>query len=214
MTTKIPAPTWTQIPNIFFDKWMAEMSEAELRIVLAAMRKILGWHKDKPEAISISQFVKLTGLTTKGALIGIRAAVERGLLVENGTGARGVKLYTLNIASADEPAITPVEPKSRPAPRTKAEEFAQAYWRGIGQTSPMPRYLPTEAADLVQMGATADEVQQMAAEKQAKRDERYQLAWLVEDWNDWKAEQKRKESNQRAYEEGQKRMKQILQDSA
>jgi hypothetical protein len=72
------------------------------------------------------------------------------------------------------------------------EALLQAYWTGIEGFGSPPRYLLRDATELAEMGATADEVRQMAAEKQAGRIEQYEFRWLVEDFARWKGEQRRK----------------------
>jgi len=72
------------------------------------------------------------------------------------------------------------------------EALLQAYWTGIEGFGSPPRYLLRDATELAEMGATADEVRQMADEKQAGRIDQYELRWLVEDFSRWKGEQRRK----------------------
>jgi DNA-binding Lrp family transcriptional regulator len=89
-------PNYTMTPNKLFETHMKDMGESELKVVLCAVRKILGYHKEKPEAISISQFEQMTGLSRQGVLNGIDAAIERGVIRKVGTGTRNVSLYELN----------------------------------------------------------------------------------------------------------------------
>lgn len=251
----IVPPNYTQTPNVLFDDLMHEMGDAELRVVLVAIRKIFGWHKQAPEPISISQFMKLTGMSNRGVLRGIDAAIKRGILLEAGRGARGVSLYTLNIAepttserssqepvnvghrsndatgepSSQEPmnkghkSTPPTSERSshtkergnkgkKPAPQnpepTQRTLMVDAYWEGVDGFGTPPRYLLQDAAELIEMGATVDEVRQMASEKQSGRSERYELRWLLEDWPDWKADQRRKASDRAEAERGRKQMEQ------
>lgn len=99
------SPNYTQTPNDLFDSLMKSMGDAELRVILVAIRKTLGFHKQF-EAISISQFMDMSGLTRQGAINGIQAAIEDGLLHEVGTGKRGVKLYELVIRVDQSTALT------------------------------------------------------------------------------------------------------------
>lgn len=251
----IAPPNYTQTPNVLFDELMQEMSDAELRVVLAAIRKIFGWHKNAPEPISISQFMKLTGMSNRGVLIGIDAAIKRGILLEAGRGARGVSLYTLNIsepATSERSSQVPVngvhksgdltseqgsqvpmngvhrstpptseqgshtkergnkgkKPDAQTQPHTLKDLMVDAYWEGVDGFGTAPRYLLQDAAELIEMGATVDEVRQMAADKQSGRSERYELRWLVEDWPDWKAEQRRKAADRAEVERGRRQMEQ------
>jgi phage replication O-like protein O len=76
--TNIPAPNYTQIPNAILDV-MADMSDAELRIVVAIARQTFGWHK-KRDKISLSYLRKLTGMSRQGVLNGLAAGIARGLI--------------------------------------------------------------------------------------------------------------------------------------
>ena len=87
-------PNYTQIANVLLDDWLPTISDAELRVLLVALRKIAGFHKDS-DTISITQFQEAGGLSRPAAIKGIKAAIERGVLREVGTGKRGVKCYAL-----------------------------------------------------------------------------------------------------------------------
>jgi phage replication O-like protein O len=86
---------FTKIPNTLLSM-MPDMTEAEVKIVFAAARKIYGWHKEC-DGISFSQFQRLTGLTRQSVIAGLQAAIERGILQEVKSGKRGVKFYRLVI---------------------------------------------------------------------------------------------------------------------
>jgi hypothetical protein len=99
------APQHTQMPNELFDILLKEMDDTELRVTLVAARKTLGWHKTK-DAISLSTFIKLTGLSRQGVLDGIEKAKARGTLVEVGKGKRGVNIYELVITDDQSTSLT------------------------------------------------------------------------------------------------------------
>jgi phage replication O-like protein O len=85
-------PNYTAIPNELIEM-MPIMSGAELRVMLAAFRKTVGYHKVH-EFISLTQFEKMTGLSRQGVIDGIEAAIAHGILAERPTrGKRGVKQY-------------------------------------------------------------------------------------------------------------------------
>lgn len=87
-------PNYTQVPNILIDEIMRDMDGAELKVVLVAIRKTIGYHKIS-DAISLSQFEELTGLSRQGVLNGLEQAINRGVMRElDERGPRGVKLYT------------------------------------------------------------------------------------------------------------------------
>ncbi len=72
-------PNYTQTPNAIFDELMADMGNAELRVVLAISRKTFGWHKER-DVISLSQLEKMTGLARDSVVSGIQRAIERGVV--------------------------------------------------------------------------------------------------------------------------------------
>lgn len=90
-------PNYTQTPNVFFDELMSNMGNAELRVVLVAIRKMFGFHKTA-DAISLTTFQKLSGLSRQGVMDGIAAAIKNGYLRQlPTTGHRGTTMYTLCI---------------------------------------------------------------------------------------------------------------------
>lgn len=83
---------YTSIPNEFFDDVLSEVkSLSELKVLLAIFRKTYGWvsHIDpntgqpvfkEEDAISMSQFAKLTGLSTPSCVDGVKRAMEDGYI--------------------------------------------------------------------------------------------------------------------------------------
>lgn len=70
-------PTYTQVPNALFDVAMCDMGAAELKVVLAVIRKTIGWHKQR-DAISLSQLEEMTGLARANVIRGVREAAKNG----------------------------------------------------------------------------------------------------------------------------------------
>ncbi|MCK9577785.1 MAG: replication protein [Clostridia bacterium] len=66
----IQKPNFTQTPNILFDEYMKDLSDSELRVFLAIIRKTFGWNKDR-DRISLTQIQKMTGLSRQGVLNGL-----------------------------------------------------------------------------------------------------------------------------------------------
>jgi phage replication O-like protein O len=107
------SPNYTMTPNDLLDELMPLMGEAELRIVLAAIRKTLGYHRTSDE-ISRTQFEKMTGLSRQGVEDGVQAAIARGVMREVARGKRGVIRYALVIESDQSTKLT--SQASRPVP--------------------------------------------------------------------------------------------------
>ena len=81
-------PNYTQTPNALFDDHLRDMGDAELRVVLCAIRKTFGYHKQE-DGISLTQFQRMTGLSRQGVIDGIDAATQRGLLfLDDGSSAQ------------------------------------------------------------------------------------------------------------------------------
>lgn len=77
------------------------MGDAELRIVMAVVRKTFGYHKEK-DRVSFSQFQKLTGLTRQGVTNGIKAALKRGVLGREESGNSFLYFLIVNDADSSE----------------------------------------------------------------------------------------------------------------
>lgn len=95
MSAGLETPNYTQVPNVLFEH-IADMTETELKCTLAIIRQIIGYHKDKPEAVSYSQLEEMTGLSRQGVTDGVKASLERGYVKIAGKGKRGANLFTLN----------------------------------------------------------------------------------------------------------------------
>lgn len=71
-------PGYTQLPNLLLDE-QAEMSHAELRVVLAVARQTFGWQKIE-KTLSITDLQAMTGLSRQGTHDAVISAIERGTL--------------------------------------------------------------------------------------------------------------------------------------
>ena len=109
----IDAPNYTQFPNALI-ALMPEMREAELKVTLAIARKTFGWHKDEDE-LSLSQLMKLTGLSKQGVINGIENGIKRGTISRR-TFGDSFK-YSLVVNEID----TVVNAVDRPSQRSRPE---------------------------------------------------------------------------------------------
>jgi phage replication O-like protein O len=66
---------FTKLPNAFFTL-AAKMREAELRVTLAIARETFGWHRSEVE-LSLSDLMRLTGLTRQGVSNGLTEGLKR-----------------------------------------------------------------------------------------------------------------------------------------
>src|SRR3972149_3352570 len=78
----VEPPNYTQTPNAIFELMAdesAHLTDAELRVLLAITRQTFGWHRQR-DKISLSQLMKLTGMSRQGVVNGIEAGMKRGLI--------------------------------------------------------------------------------------------------------------------------------------
>ncbi len=109
-------PTYTPIPDVFFDGLAPHLSESELRVLLYVMRRTFGFKK-RADAISLSQLEK--GIVTKDGRVldegtgmarssvrrGCKGLVEKGVLtvtkVQSEDGEYETNVYTLRFRDTE-----------------------------------------------------------------------------------------------------------------
>lgn len=124
MKTKIEAPNYTQIPNIYFDEIMQTLNQTENIVFLVIMRKTFGWHK-KRDNISYSQIMELTGIKSRTTVsTALKGLLEKGLIETQKAGQ--LISYTVSIngpvqkinqskfCTGTSPNSVLVEPKTSP----------------------------------------------------------------------------------------------------
>jgi len=79
MTFKLPAPNYTQVPNIFLDEWLPKLTPVETKVLFVIMRKTFGWHKIRDQ-ISLSQLEKSTGSLRQAILKATKSLQEKNLI--------------------------------------------------------------------------------------------------------------------------------------
>src|ERR1700730_9963390 len=84
-------PSYTQIPDAFFDQVMCHLAEAELRVCLYIMRRTFGFKK-RSDTISFNQFLK-----------GIETADGRRL--DSGCGVRSSSSLATALAGLEDKGI-------------------------------------------------------------------------------------------------------------
>lgn len=100
-------PNTTAIPNRLFDEIMVGLSDPELRVLLAIMRKVFGWHKDS-DLISNSQFEAMTGLKKRAIQKATVSLHEKGFIEKAEKRSGGMNEYDILIdphAPADTPPV-------------------------------------------------------------------------------------------------------------
>ena len=82
-----------QLPNSVIDELLADLTGAELKCYLYVLRKTKGWNKEE-DAISVSQFMKVTGLSNRKVIDACERLVELGLL-EQKIGQNKIKVFSV-----------------------------------------------------------------------------------------------------------------------
>jgi phage replication O-like protein O len=72
----VERPNYTQVPNIVIEN-LDQLGHAELKCILAIIRKTAGWHKES-DCLSISSLVLLTGLSNRSVISACSALENRG----------------------------------------------------------------------------------------------------------------------------------------
>lgn len=80
-------------PNSIIDELLPELSHSELKCYLCVLRKTKGWNKEE-DAISVSQFMKVTGLSNKAVISACESLVGREIL-ERKSGDRNTGIYSI-----------------------------------------------------------------------------------------------------------------------
>lgn len=87
-------PNFLQVPNAVIDELLPDLTGAELKCYLVVIRKTKGWNKES-DNISISQFMKATGLSNSAVIKACESLVKYGLLIKK-NGARNTGVYAVN----------------------------------------------------------------------------------------------------------------------
>lgn len=89
-------PNSFQLPNIFVDEGIKNLSPTACVLYVVIVRKTRGWQKNK-DAISLTQFEKITGMTRKTVIRGLDELVSCDFVKEYTSKIRGsTKSYSLN----------------------------------------------------------------------------------------------------------------------
>lgn len=112
-------PNSSQIPNWLLDRVFPEVSEAITKVLLVVCRKTFGWHKEW-DCLSISQLVKLTGMSDR-SVEGAVAALVKSTLLQRGKLRDVGWEYRLNVDCDIAEALKVLRVKER-KPYTKPRQ--------------------------------------------------------------------------------------------
>ena len=99
-----PQKNYTEIPNVVFDELFPRISNfAALKCYLLMIRKTWGFAKTG-DYISISQLIKLTGLSRQSCITGMKWLEDNGYIWTSTTGENGAmkKMYFLCSEETEE----------------------------------------------------------------------------------------------------------------
>src|ERR1051325_1101276 len=113
-------PNHTQTPNSFFDESLKHISSLpELKVVLAIIRKTLGWQKNK-DKISMSQIKEMTGLQQQSVKRGIDLALEHGFIDREPCGQQF--FYSLKLVTPCDQSQQVTSNATLPKPVTRGDQ--------------------------------------------------------------------------------------------
>ena len=105
---------WTAIPNDLLDN-MADLGNAELRVLLVLIRKTAGYQKER-DRVSVSQVAELTGLTSRNAQVALVSLLDGGFIGREQVGKQAyeyfVKPYPVGTRIKEPTNHIPSEPMS------------------------------------------------------------------------------------------------------
>ena len=134
MLTKI---NHTQLSNDFVDNHMCRLNGGAVKVFIAVSRKTVGWHKDV-DAISVSQIMKITGLSNRGVLRAIAELEKYGLVIvyrsKTQNNKNNTNFYTINYQETDGKQKTGSDKMSRGSDKmspTGSDKMSQTKEREI-----------------------------------------------------------------------------------
>lgn len=106
-------PNTFQVPNVLIDV-MPSLSESELRILIAVIRKTYGWHKPK-DKIAQSQYKLMTGLSKPSIQNGVKGLIEKGLIeiIKKGHGRESTE-YAILLHNLEVKNLAPTGKEALP----------------------------------------------------------------------------------------------------
>lgn len=108
------APNYTQIPNALLGTaatpgLMAEMSGAELKVMLALCRQTIGWHK-RSERVSVVTLCRMTGLSHGSVHIALSKLIKRGFITKQAQAGTTNRYALIFSSEQDDTTDDPPDP--------------------------------------------------------------------------------------------------------
>lgn len=107
---RIPAPNYTQTPNVCFDELFKTLKEGELRVILVIIRQTFGWHRSF-DRISLSQIADKSGIDRRSVCRALASLISKKLVAKKKFGEKGKErcYYTLVLESIPEETVDPLD---------------------------------------------------------------------------------------------------------
>ena len=131
-------------PNSIIDELLPELSHSELKCYLCVLRKTKGWNKEE-DAISVSQFMKVTGLSNKAVISACERLVEREIL-ERKSGDRNTGIYSIKTYKSA------TSEKSSPVTSEKSSHTINNIKNNIQNTTPISPFGESANAEHTEVG--------------------------------------------------------------
>jgi phage replication O-like protein O len=132
---RIPAPNYTQSPNVCFDEIFKTLKEGELRVMLVIIRQTFGWHKPF-DRISLNQLAEKSGMERKSVCRSLNSLMAKGMVFKRKEGMPGEEKcwYGLII---DEVPQDKVDPSDGYETEEDAAEFSNNSYQCPKDTRPV-----------------------------------------------------------------------------
>lgn len=144
-------------PNSIIDELLPELSHSELKCYLCVLRKTKGWNKEE-DTISVSQFMKVTGLSNKAVISACESLVEREIL-ERRSGDRNTGIYSIKTyksATSEKSSLVKNFPatseKSSPVTSEKSSHTINNIKNNIQNTTPISPFRESANAEHTEVG--------------------------------------------------------------
>lgn len=148
MSYSIPAPNFTQVPNIIFDHWMKILTPGEFKVLLCICRKTFGWSKKK-DRISLRQISEFTGLGRQSLPKMLNRLCDLGLLKKHKQktewGDDAPNEYEINVV--DKAPKNPAQTGDSQNPGVGFSEYPQNKDRQNKEKESKPKKAPKRPPD-------------------------------------------------------------------
>ncbi len=131
----LPAPNYTQAPNVLFDELFKTLSEGDLRVVLVLVRQTFGWHKPF-DRISLSQIAEKTGMAKPSVCRSLGTLIKKGLVQKKKFGSAGQERCYYSLVMEEQKG-DPVDPSDGIENEEEMELISNNSYQSPKETPPV-----------------------------------------------------------------------------